>query len=142
MHVRRRLQEGVMLLEALIAILIFSVGILALVALQGTAISYVSDAKYRTDASFLVNDLISQIWVDRANLANYDYRSGGTPPTALTSWIARVNSALPQSDTNPPYVAVDTATGTVDVIVYWRQPSASSSSAPRKYEAVSVIASP
>jgi len=139
---KARMQEGVMLLEALIAILIFSVGILALVALQGMAISYVSDAKYRTDASFLVNELISQMWVDRANLASYDYQSGGTPPTALASWVAKVNAALPQSDTNVPFVAVNAATGTVNVIVYWKQPAASAGTAARKYQALSVIASP
>ena len=46
-------QSGVMLLEALIAILIFSLGILSLVALQATAVQLTSDAKYRTDATLL-----------------------------------------------------------------------------------------
>ena len=40
-------QAGVMLLEAMIAILIFSVGILAIVGMQGTAIQNMSEAKYR-----------------------------------------------------------------------------------------------
>ncbi|MBL8367702.1 MAG: hypothetical protein JNM54_07255, partial [Candidatus Accumulibacter sp.] len=45
-----REQAGVMLLEALIAILVFSLGILSLVALQATSIKLTGDAKYRTDA--------------------------------------------------------------------------------------------
>jgi type IV pilus assembly protein PilV len=57
-----RAQAGVMLLEALIGILIFSLGILSLVALQATSIQLTSDAKYRTDASLLANRLIGQMW--------------------------------------------------------------------------------
>ena len=42
-----------MLLEALIAILIFSMGILALMGMQATAINTVSESKYRSNAGFL-----------------------------------------------------------------------------------------
>ena len=45
-------QQGVVLLESLIAILIFSMGILALVGLQAAMISNTSNAKYRADASY------------------------------------------------------------------------------------------
>jgi type IV pilus assembly protein PilV len=44
-----------MLLEALIAILIFSFGILGLVGLQANAINLSTDAKYRADAALLAN---------------------------------------------------------------------------------------
>ena len=132
-------QQGMMLLEALIAILIFSIGILGLVAMQGTAISNVADAKYRSDASFLADQLIAQIWVDRANIGSYDYRSGGAPPAALTSWVNRVNASLPQSAANPPIVAVDVPTGAVDITVQWQQPNAATSAPPRRYRTVTVI---
>src|SRR5439155_165247 len=46
-------QDGVMLLEALIAILIFSIGILAVVGLQAVSIRNVTDAKHRTEAAYL-----------------------------------------------------------------------------------------
>ena len=48
-------QRGATLLEALIGILIFSVGILALVGMQALAIKHMSDAKYRSDAAFFAN---------------------------------------------------------------------------------------
>ena len=60
-------QQGSVLLEGLIAILIFSMGILALVGLQAAAIKNSSDAKYRADASYLANQIIGQMWADRAN---------------------------------------------------------------------------
>lgn len=51
-----------MLLEALIAILIFSMGILAIVALQAVSIKLAGDAKYRSDAALLAEELLAQMW--------------------------------------------------------------------------------
>ena len=50
-----KVQSGIMLLEALIAVLIFSLGILAVIALQAVAIKLTGDAKYRTDATLMAN---------------------------------------------------------------------------------------
>ena len=44
-----------MLIEALIGILIFSIGILALIGMQAAAIRNTADARYRSEASFLAN---------------------------------------------------------------------------------------
>ena len=55
-------QSGVMLLEALIALLIFSVGILAIVGMQATAFQDMGESKYRTDAAFLANQVIAEMW--------------------------------------------------------------------------------
>lgn len=64
-------QRGVVLLEALIAILIFSMGILAVVGLQAAMLKNTSDSKYRADASYIAQQRVGQIWVDQANLAAY-----------------------------------------------------------------------
>lgn len=64
-------QRGMMLLEGLIAILIFSFGILAIVGLQVSTLRYTTDAKYRADASFIANQSIGTMWTDRNNLAAY-----------------------------------------------------------------------
>ena len=115
-------EQGVMLLEALIGILIFSVGILAMVAMHALAIGYTADAKYRADASFLASELIGQIWVDRANIGNYAY-PGGTSP-ALAPWIGKVNTYLPgSSGANAPTVVVNPATNQVDITIRWQAPS-------------------
>jgi type IV pilus assembly protein PilV len=60
-------QKGVFLIEALMGILIFSLGILSLVAIQTAAISAQSDAQYRIEAANLANQMLNQIWlgVDR-----------------------------------------------------------------------------
>jgi type IV pilus assembly protein PilV len=80
-------QKGSMLLEVLIAILIFSFGILAIVGLQAVSIKNGSQAKYRTAASFLANEMIGQMWADRANITtNY---------SAPANWSSRIATTLP-----------------------------------------------
>jgi type IV pilus assembly protein PilV len=60
-----------MLVEVLVAIGLFSIGVLSLLAFQGTAINIAAEAKYRSDAAFLANQLVARMWTDRANLASY-----------------------------------------------------------------------
>ncbi len=124
-------QQGVVLLEALIGILIFSLGILALVAMQAVSISNVANARYRTEAAFLANEIISEIWVDRGvnygNVASYAIPAGTASSPPAAAWVRKVNALLPGSDTNPPDVAIATpATGgrQVTVTVRWRAPDA------------------
>jgi len=86
--IKRTYQSGMMLLEALIGILIFSIGILALVAMQTAAVSSVADAQYRVEAVNLANQALANIWttVDRssaasftASLLTFEHRSTGSP---------------------------------------------------------------
>ena len=99
-------QAGFLLLEALIAILLFSVGILGVVAMQGNSIAAVTQSKVRSDAAFLANQAIGQIWSNRTNAATYAYSGSGTPPAGLSSWVQAVQSSLPNAGTYPPTVTV------------------------------------
>ena len=67
----RSAQQGVVLIEAMIAILIFSLGVLAIVGLQATMIKATADAKYRSDASYIAQTRLGQMWADPGNLASY-----------------------------------------------------------------------
>ena len=61
-------QRGSFVLEALISILLFSIGILAIVGLQAASIANAASAKDRTVASLLANQIIGQMWVaDKTN---------------------------------------------------------------------------
>jgi len=102
----RNAQSGVMLLEALIGILIFSVGILAMIGMQAIGIRLASDSRDRAEASNLAGQLVGEMWLNRAALASYQYAGSGTPPAALTNWVARVDASLPGAATNPPIVTV------------------------------------
>jgi type IV pilus assembly protein PilV len=115
-------QRGATLLEALIGILIFSIGILALVGMQALAIKHMSDAKYRSDASFFANEIIGQMWVNRASLGSYAYGGAGAPPAAIDGWVTSIQNALPgvTAAANRPIITV--AGTTVTVTVRWQLP--------------------
>lgn len=64
-------QQGMVLLEALIALVIFSFGILALVGLQAAMMKNTGSSKYRSDASYIAQKLVGQMWADSGNLITY-----------------------------------------------------------------------
>jgi len=72
------LQKGAVLLESLIALLIFSFGVLALAGLQSAMMKNTDDAKYRAEAAFVAQRILGDIWVNTnlnadgtANLAEH-----------------------------------------------------------------------
>lgn len=67
----RKQESGSVLIEAMVSVLIFSMGILALVGLQGAMVKNSSDAKYRSDASFIAQERLGLMWTDPTNVANY-----------------------------------------------------------------------
>lgn len=97
-------QQGVVLLEALIAILIFSFGILALAGLQGAMIKNTTDANYRSEASNIAQQQLGIMWGTPNDLNGYV----GTTPIAT----------LPGGSMT---VAIPTAER-VEVTVVWQQP--------------------
>lgn len=64
-------QQGVVLLESLIAVLIFSLGILAIAGLQAAMLKNTSDAKYRAEAAFIAQQRLGVMWADPTHLTVY-----------------------------------------------------------------------
>jgi type IV pilus assembly protein PilV len=113
--------SGFMLLEALIAILIFSIGILALVGMQATATRESGDAKYRSEAALLANELIGNMWTSDRTTATLqaNFNTGGAQYLA---WLNNsVTAALPGVAANPPNVVID-ATGIATIQIFWVVP--------------------
>jgi type IV pilus assembly protein PilV len=123
-------QKGSMLLEALIAILIFSMGILALMGMQATAINTVSESKYRSNAGFLANRIIGQIWTDRANLASYacsPCTTTGTGNVDTRAWATEIQSGALQlpgvtDAANQPTITLG-ANNQVQIQIFWQAPN-------------------
>ncbi len=63
-------QKGAILLESLIAMLLFSMGILALVGLQAAMVSNTADAQYRSVASYLAQQKLGELWADPAHIVS------------------------------------------------------------------------
>lgn len=134
-------QRGSVIIEALLAILVFSIGILGLIQMQTVSISHVSDAKYRADASFLANQIIGSMWANRTGLATYAC-SPCTPANGNTdtqAWIVDVGAAA-ASGVVPalpnPTASISIAGNLATVSLTWRPPQATAAHA---YTAVAQI---
>lgn len=127
--IHTRKQSGLALLEGLIAILIFSLGILAIVGMQSVAVKQSADAKYRSDAALLAEQLIGAIWVDNRATMTTKYATGGS---GYTTWKSSVSAALPQVAANPPTVEFSSS-GDVTIKIYWLHPNEPSTTTPHKY---------
>jgi len=144
-------ERGVMLIEALIAILIFSIGILAVVGMQSVAIKNVTESKHRSEAAFLVNELTSQMWTDAANISQYAYPGSGSVPPKLVNWMTRVDANLPGATVTRPRVTVTPLAAIIGITIppvgasvtielFWQLPEeASAGLPPRNYTVVSSI---
>ncbi|MGH9257800.1 MAG: hypothetical protein ACRD3C_24845, partial [Vicinamibacterales bacterium] len=74
------------------------------------------------DASFFANEIIGQMWVNRAALGSYAYTGAGTPPAAIDGWVTSIQNALPgvtPAANRPSITVVGT---TVTVTVRWQLP--------------------
>jgi type IV pilus assembly protein PilV len=112
----RSAQGGVMLLEALLGLLIFSLGVLALVAMQSVSISNVSNAKYRVEAALAANEIVNYMWLSdpRPALLQLGFANPGGNSPYLMNWVTKLTSgpaALPGAGTYPPTVVIGAATG-------------------------------
>lgn len=127
-------QTGSALLESLVAIAIFSIGLIGLLGLQSASIRSSIDAKYRSDASYLANQIIAQMWVDRSNIDTYAHYITGTvcaPFTGaassnanVTAWITQVIGLLPGASSSKTQIQISTVGSTklVRVTVCWKGP--------------------
>lgn len=112
-------QRGMMLIEVLVSILIFSIGVLALVGLQARMTAAQSDAKYRADASYLANEVIGTMWSDLSHVANYNGTACGAN-TRCSDWQSKVTNTLPNGSGS---IVVDATTQMVTITVTWQHGS-------------------
>ncbi|MFO1405982.1 MAG: hypothetical protein U1F08_00480 [Steroidobacteraceae bacterium] len=64
-------QRGSALVEALVAVLLFSIGIVALLRVLGISVKDAGDVEYRAIAATVADEAVGRMWLDRANLASY-----------------------------------------------------------------------
>ena len=153
-------QRGVFLLEALVAILIFSLGVFGMVAMGAASVSAQSDAQYRTQAANLANDIASEIEltvlrtatgdIDPVSLATFQHNptsngscvftGAASTAAAVTAWASKVSSVdgLPGATSGGQQVLVTTAGGVnrVQVTVCWQAPA---DRAPRRHTLVTYV---
>lgn len=89
-----KLEKGIALLEALIALLIFSFGVLGIVGLQSSMVKGTTQAKMRSDASYIAQRRIAAMWADPANLDAAHYNNTITVPELPSGTMTTVVSQV------------------------------------------------
>lgn len=121
-------QRGSSLLEGLLAIILFSMGLLSLLMLLSATLIESSNARYRIEASLLINDLVSHMWIGDHSLNGLKTRFADTTSTDYQSWFTSVSNRLPgvSAKTNAPQITIDDARN-VTVNLRWQVPGDSNS---------------
>lgn len=109
--------RGVVLIEILVAVVLFSIGVLGLIGLQIASMKNVGESQYRVEAAMLANSLAAQMRTSPAASRASDFASPAG--SRYATWASSVTSTLPGADATPP--TVDTSTyPTVTVTITWR----------------------
>ena len=115
-----RAQRGVALLECLMALLIFSVGLLGLMGLEARVMNISTNAENRNRAAMLASEVASQMWVNNTV----------TPPATAdyTALLARVaNEALGGLPGGVVTVTQIGSTNAANITVTWQEVNAPAS---------------
>lgn len=118
-------QDGSVLLEALVAILIFSFGVLGLIGILASSIRATNDARYRAEAANLANAIIGDMWATAASDLGPQFGPDGP---RLLAWQSQVASLLPSaSGANAPLIdlaqpGLSLQSRSVVVTVFWQFP--------------------
>lgn len=128
-------QRGATLIESLVAILIFSLGIIALMGFQAASVANSSQGKYRGDASYFADQIIGQMWANGGNatLATYACNpcNAGNGNAETQAWFTQMQasgatrSGLPNANASIVIGPVGGLGGAqrATITIFWRAPS-------------------
>ena len=118
---RSHRQCGAHLLEALIAIAIFSFAILGLVGVLAHSIRATHDARLRTEAAQFAHAMIAEMWTTPATEVEARFATGGP---ALFAWKTRIASLLPEATTTVDFAgpSLSTRSRSAIVTIGWHMP--------------------
>lgn len=77
-NTRVRADSGYTLLEVMVALVIFSIGLLGLAGLESQSLRYNHSAYLRTQASYLAYDILDRMRANRATALNNNYNANFT----------------------------------------------------------------
>lgn len=118
-------QRGFTLIEIMVAVIILSIGLLGLAALQTTGLRNNHSAYYRSQATFLAYDIADRMRANRAAAVAGDYNLDvdATPASGASvadvdreEWIESLETLLPSGDGS---IAVNAANAVATVVVQW-----------------------
>ncbi|MGE0801503.1 MAG: prepilin-type N-terminal cleavage/methylation domain-containing protein [Lautropia sp.] len=118
-----RANRGFTLVEALVALAVFAIGILGLIASVTSHSRSGLDSRLRTEAAAAADELIALIQTAAPATREVDYATGGA---ALNAWLAArlqaPRTGLPGGEATVDFGAVGGDTRTVQIEIRWTQP--------------------
>ncbi len=156
-------EGGFFLIEALIALLIFTLGILGMIGMGATAVGAQSDARYRSDAAALADEIAGHIQLnaDRSTLVNlqaslncFQHQPGGAncvftgAPSGDAALLAVLNKVvtvgpglpgLPGTNAATQQILINTTPAgfnRVQITICWQAPT---DAVPRNYVFVTYV---
>ena len=79
-------QQGFALIEVLVSMLLFSLGVAGLIGMQARALQVSTDAQDRVQAAQLAQSLSSEMWVIKSTMLS---------DAAVAAWKSQIESSLP-----------------------------------------------
>ena len=132
--------RGFVLIEALVAIVLFMVGVLGILGLQAGMSRAQTESQFRSEAAYLTQELLGLMWADTPKLAAGGFTMSGRAceAAACVRWLKKTQTTLPDGGATIAVTAIaDGSTGSdVDITVTWTMPSGEA----RKYMTSSTIA--
>ena len=117
----KRQQQGVALLEAMIATIVLAIGLLGTIGLQARAYSAMNEASVRAEATIASQKLIGLMSTDVPNLSDYAMTSCTGGPALLRDWCADTQLAIPNAAVSIAVVPVAGGSSTaVTVTIAWQ----------------------
>lgn len=135
-------QQGFSLVEILVALLVLSIGLLGLAALQTTSLQFNTGSYHRTQATFLAYDIIDRMRANIDAVANSDGAGYDQPISTdvtmstdcdsadctsaqlaiydVRKWYERAAVTLPGASASPPTIQVETG-NEVTVTIKWME---------------------
>lgn len=107
-------QRGMMMLEVLVALLIFTIGVLGTVKMQAVSTANSINSEDRTIAALLAEDLIAQLWVAYKATPSTS-PSAFLSTSAYTAWQSQVSGSVLRGASGEMTAAASTTTATVTI---------------------------
>lgn len=131
---KSKAQQGLTLIEVLVAVLILSVGLLGMASMQSNSLQMTTGSLARSQAIFLANDIIDRVRANRSNRAEYNVAAADDdlpacdleyePDTAellavndVSEWLNSVVCLLPSTEAS---VAIGAANNSIVVRILWQ----------------------
>lgn len=108
------------LIEVLVSLLVFLLGVLGIVALQAQAVQFSVQSEDRSRAALLANDLVSQMWTAQTTSLSSE---------TLAAWKARLTDTQRGLNSATGTVSAADSSGVVTITIKWKSIGASSADA-------------